>query len=67
MSRIGKKAIEIPKNVSIQLGEEKIVVKGKNGILEKSFTNTQSSSSSTSSIVFNFTMTLEFDSDIFNN
>jgi ribosomal protein L6P/L9E len=49
MSRIGKKAIEIPKNVSIQLGEEKIVVKGKNGILEKSFTNTQSSSSSTSS------------------
>ena len=40
MSRIGKKAIEIPKNVSIQLEQEKIVVKGKNGILEKSFTNT---------------------------
>jgi large subunit ribosomal protein L6 len=39
MSRIGKKAIEIPKNVSIQLQEEKIIVKGKNGILEKSFTN----------------------------
>jgi large subunit ribosomal protein L6 len=35
MSRIGKKAIEIPKDVSIQLENEKIIVKGKNGSLEK--------------------------------
>jgi len=35
MSRIGKKAIEIPKDVSIQIQEEKIIVKGKNGTLEK--------------------------------
>lgn len=35
MSRIGKKAIEIPKDVSIQLENEKIIVKGKNGNLEK--------------------------------
>jgi large subunit ribosomal protein L6 len=35
MSRIGKKAIEIPKGVSIQLENEKIIVKGKNGSLEK--------------------------------
>ena len=35
MSRIGKKAIEIPKDVSIQLEKEKIIVKGKNGNLEK--------------------------------
>ena len=35
MSRIGKKAIEIPQDVSIQLENEKIIVKGKNGSLEK--------------------------------
>jgi len=35
MSRIGKKAIEIPKDVSIKLENEKIIVKGKNGSLEK--------------------------------
>ena len=33
MSRIGKKSIEIPKEVSIQLENEKIVVKGKHGSL----------------------------------
>jgi large subunit ribosomal protein L6 len=35
MSRIGKKAIEIPKEVSVQLENEKIVVKGKHGSLER--------------------------------
>jgi large subunit ribosomal protein L6 len=35
MSRIGKKAIEIPKEVSIQLEKEKIIVKGKYGVLEQ--------------------------------
>lgn len=35
MSRIGKKAIDIPKDVLITLNEQKIVVKGKNGTLEK--------------------------------
>jgi large subunit ribosomal protein L6 len=39
MSRIGKKLIEIPKDVSIVLEKEKIIVKGKNGNLEKSFLN----------------------------
>lgn len=35
MSRIGKKLIEIPKEVSVTLGNEKIVVKGKHGVLER--------------------------------
>jgi len=37
MSRIGKKLIEIPKDVSVILQENKIVVKGKYGTLEKDF------------------------------
>lgn len=39
MSRIGKKLIDIPKDVSILLEENKIVVKGKHGTLEKDFSN----------------------------
>jgi large subunit ribosomal protein L6 len=39
MSRIGKKAIEIPKDVSVNLLEEKITIKGKHGILERIFSN----------------------------
>jgi large subunit ribosomal protein L6 len=39
MSRVGKKAIDIPKDVSITLNEEKISVKGKHGILERDFSN----------------------------
>ena len=39
MSRIGKKSIEIPKEVSIQLENEKIVVKGKHGSLERQVLN----------------------------
>jgi large subunit ribosomal protein L6 len=35
MSRIGKKAIEIPKEVSITLEKEKVIVKGKHGTLER--------------------------------
>jgi large subunit ribosomal protein L6 len=37
MSRIGKKAIEIPKNVNVTLTDEKITVKGKHGSLERIF------------------------------
>jgi large subunit ribosomal protein L6 len=40
MSRIGKKAIEIPKNVTIVLEKEKIIAKGKYGTLERIFSNT---------------------------
>ena len=39
MSRIGKKVIDVPKDVTITLSSEKIVVKGKHGSLEKSFSN----------------------------
>jgi large subunit ribosomal protein L6 len=35
MSRIGKKPIEIPKDVSVEIEKEKIVVKGKYGSLER--------------------------------
>lgn len=35
MSRVGKKAIDIPKDVSITLNNNKITVKGKNGTLER--------------------------------
>lgn len=35
MSRIGKKAIEIPKGVSILFENQKITVNGKNGVLER--------------------------------
>ena len=35
MSRVGKKAIEIPKDVSVTIENEKIKVKGKHGNLEK--------------------------------
>ena len=35
MSRIGKKAIDIPKEVSVILEKEKITVKGKHGSLER--------------------------------
>jgi large subunit ribosomal protein L6 len=37
MSRIGKKIIEIPQNVSITLEENNILIKGKYGSLSKSF------------------------------
>lgn len=36
MSRIGKKAIDIPKDVSVLLETEKVTVKGKHGSLERS-------------------------------
>ena len=39
MSRIGKKVIDIPTDVSITLSDEKISVKGKHGILEQSLLN----------------------------
>ena len=39
MSRVGKKIIEIPKEVSINIENDKISVKGKFGQLEKSFQN----------------------------
>ena len=39
MSRIGKKIIHIPKDVSLTLEKEKIVAKGKHGTLERSFNN----------------------------
>ena len=39
MSRIGKKAIDIPKEVSIKVENEKIIVKGKNGSLEREVLN----------------------------
>lgn len=39
MSRIGKKAIEIPKEVSINLDKEKIIVNGKYGSLEKTISD----------------------------
>jgi len=38
MSRIGKKMIEIPQNVSIEIKDQKILVKGKHGILEQFLT-----------------------------
>lgn len=40
MSRIGKKAIDIPESVFITKEENKIIVKGKYGILEQAFLNT---------------------------
>jgi large subunit ribosomal protein L6 len=39
MSRIGKKIIHIPKDVSLTLEKEKIIAKGKHGTLERSFNN----------------------------
>jgi large subunit ribosomal protein L6 len=39
MSRIGKKLITIPKDVSLTLEKEKIIAKGKYGTLERSFTD----------------------------
>jgi large subunit ribosomal protein L6 len=39
MSRIGKKVIDIPKDVTITLNENKISVKGKHGILERDYSN----------------------------
>jgi len=35
MSRIGKKAIDIPSDVSVKLEKDKVIVKGKHGILER--------------------------------
>jgi len=39
MSRIGKKAINVPKDVLITLNQEKVIVKGKHGTLERIFQN----------------------------
>ena len=39
MSRIGKKAIEIPKNVLVTFDQEKISVKGQHGTLERMISN----------------------------
>jgi large subunit ribosomal protein L6 len=39
MSRIGKKAIEIPKDVLVILEKEKICIKGQYGILERSISD----------------------------
>jgi large subunit ribosomal protein L6 len=39
MSRIGKKAIEIPKDVNVTFKDEKVIVKGKHGSLEKTILN----------------------------
>jgi large subunit ribosomal protein L6 len=39
MSRIGKKLIEIPKDVSLTITEDKILVKGKYGTMEQSLLN----------------------------
>jgi len=39
MSRIGKKAIDIPKDVSVKVEKEKIIVKGKHGSLERTILN----------------------------
>ena len=39
MSRIGKKAIEIPNDVNVTFKDQKIIVKGKHGSLEKTVLN----------------------------
>lgn len=39
MSRIGKKPIDLPENVSITLNENKIIVKGIHGFLEQNLVN----------------------------
>jgi large subunit ribosomal protein L6 len=39
MSRIGKKPIDIPKDVTITCLDEKVMVKGKHGTLEQSVSN----------------------------
>ena len=39
MSRIGKKAIEIPKDVVVKLEQQNITVKGKFGLLTKSYSD----------------------------
>ena len=39
MSRIGKKVIDIPKDVTVTLNENKIIVKGKHGILERDYSS----------------------------
>jgi large subunit ribosomal protein L6 len=37
MSRIGKKEIEIPKDVSVNIQNDNIIIKGKHGTLERAF------------------------------
>lgn len=39
MSRIGKKTIDVPKNVSVILNDQKITIKGQHGVLEKDIEN----------------------------
>lgn len=39
MSRIGKKVIDIPKDVTVTLKDEKVIVKGKHGSLERTVLN----------------------------
>jgi ribosomal protein L6P/L9E len=37
MSRIGKKAIEIPSSVTVMIENQKIITKGKNGTLVSTY------------------------------
>lgn len=39
MSRIGKKLIQIPKEISVTIEGQKIIVKGKNGSLERTYSD----------------------------
>ena len=52
MSRIGKKVIDIPKDVTVTLNENKIIVKGKHGILERDYSNVLINFSLTPVIIF---------------
>lgn len=51
MSRIGKKSIQIPASVSVTVQNDKVAIKGKHGLLEKSFLNYINISTSAKEIV----------------